>query len=146
MAGIVLGPEKLHIAHLEFRRTDDDAMWWFRFPYLDYEAEALLAGDDGGPNPDWLDLAVRVSAQLDKFVPEATNYLRSFMGNSHRSRYGNWSLEWLEFGRDLHVGLRWPFELVFLQDGDTYGGWSVLFADAGEPVGYWPRQFRRFER
>jgi hypothetical protein len=145
MAGIILGPEKLAVAEFKMRATDDRS-WWFRFPYRHYEVEALVAGDERGPIPEWLDLAARVGAQLEKPVLEAKSYLRFFMGAPQGGRHGDWSLEWLEFGQEVHAGLQWPFELIFVQEGDTYGGWGVLFADAGMPIGYWPRQFRRFER
>jgi hypothetical protein len=121
-------------------------MWRFLFPYRHYEAEVLLAGDDSGPNADWLSLAVRVCAQLDPFVLEATAYLGAFVDGSRFDCGQEWSLEWLEFGRDAHSRLRRPFELVFDLDGDNYGGWGVLFADSGEAFGFWPNAFRRFQR
>jgi hypothetical protein len=146
MAGVVLGPEWLSVPASQLSRTTDDGLWRFGFPYRHYEVEVLLAGDDRGPDPEWLSLAERVCAQVDRFVAEATAYLRAFVDGSRFDCPGDWSLEWLEFGRDAHSNMQRPFELVFVLDEDTYGGWGVLFADAGEPVGYWPNQFRRFAR
>src|SRR5262249_37612557 len=111
MARIVFGPEKLDVAKFPMMYAPNEVGSWFRLPYQQHEVEVLLAGDDRGPDPQWLELAARVSAQVEKFVVEAKSYLESFMGTPEAGRYGDWSLEWLEFGQGVHAGLRWPFEL-----------------------------------
>ena len=146
MARVVLGSERLTIYATDLSRTTDDGLWRFNFPYRHYEVEVLLAGDDHGPDPKWLSLAESVSAQVEQFVLEATTYLKSFVDGGRFGCPGDWSLEWMEFGRNIDSKMQCPFELVFVLDEDIYGGWGVLFSDAGDPVGYCSRQFRRFAR
>jgi hypothetical protein len=146
MTGIILGPERLAIEPSRIGRSTDDGLWMFDFQYRHYLVEVLLAGDDTGPDARWLSLAERVCAQIERFESESIAYLRAFVDGSRFGCSDNWSLEWLEFGRYKHLKMRQPFELVFVLDEDSYGGWGVRFADVGDPVGYCPNQFRRFAR
>ena len=139
---VPLGAERFTVGPDDLVRTTDQGLWAFSVSF-DGQVEILLAGGASGPDPPWLDLAERVVPHFTQLVAVSRFYLRTFVDERKPDGPGEWDLSWAEFGRYPDEKPE-PLELVFVHDGDGYGGWGVRFFHG--PAGFRPYQFRRFQQ
>lgn len=153
MRGVVLATDRRVVNSSELHRfSDNEERWWFRFAYDGEIVQVCLAGSSECPDPAWLELAERVTAQVDEFVAEARLYLRAFVnpetitGPCGVKCWGEWDLDSMEFGpsQDLRPNRLQPFEMAFALPEDRYGVWTVRFSRSrGPEFRFYPDQFRR---